>query len=327
MKRKRDCPITTLCRGWGDNPSYAVEVRHFDFSIGAACTHSSKRHDPGFQGRRNQLQEISGTYSDQEWISSRALMERFLHLHIFDKAPRCLPPYVEHFMQGASTEGAKHLDDATLVRAVRRGALLPWRDARFWRRAADAVAKKEMAGRDLAQVCLAFRRVDFPSRILSQHCLSYVTSASPTFNTFELSAVLAYFSSAGAGLPGAEDFICKIADEAVAPWRQRETVPWSAWKMLVTASAEAGVDHQLLFTTAAPHLARNVKYMNGRDAVDVCGAFAEFRFKHNALLAELARFLPAMGLSDAEVAAMQGSFQRLDFDAPMLRRLQQLKGT
>ena len=39
--------------------------------------------------------------------------------------------------------------------------------------------------------------------------------------------------------------------------------------MLVTASAEAGVDHQLLFTTAAPHLARNVKYMNGRDAVDV----------------------------------------------------------
>jgi hypothetical protein len=38
--------------------------------------------------------------------------------------------------------------------------------------------------------------------------------------------------------------------------------------MLVTASAEAGVDH-LLFTTAAPHLARNVKYMNGRDAVDV----------------------------------------------------------
>ena len=40
-------------------------------------------------------------------------------------------------------------------------------------------------------------------------------------------------------------------------------------RMLVTASAEAGVDHQLLFTTAAPHLARNVKYMNGRDAVDV----------------------------------------------------------
>ena len=39
--------------------------------------------------------------------------------------------------------------------------------------------------------------------------------------------------------------------------------------MLVTAAAEAGVDHQLLFTTAAPYLAKNVKYMNGRDAVDV----------------------------------------------------------
>lgn len=35
-----------------------------------------------------------------------------------------------------------------------------------------------------------------------------------------------------AWLAGAEDFICKIADEAVAPWRQRETVPWSAWKTL-----------------------------------------------------------------------------------------------
>ena len=40
-------------------------------------------------------------------------------------------------------------------------------------------------------------------------------------------------------------------------------------RMLVVASAEAGVDHQLLFTTAAPHLARNVKHMSGRDAVDV----------------------------------------------------------
>ena len=40
-------------------------------------------------------------------------------------------------------------------------------------------------------------------------------------------------NDAGYGwLAGAEDFICKMADEAVAPWRQRETVPWSAWKTL-----------------------------------------------------------------------------------------------
>ena len=31
---------------------------------------------------------------------------------------------------------------------------------------------------------------------------------------------------------GAEDFVRQIVDEAVAPWRQRETVPWSAWKKL-----------------------------------------------------------------------------------------------
>ena len=74
------------------------------------------------------------------------VMERFLNLHIFDKAPRCLPPYVEH------VELAKNLNDATLVRAVRRAALLPWRDARFWRRAADVVAdRKALDGRDLAQ--------------------------------------------------------------------------------------------------------------------------------------------------------------------------------
>lgn len=68
--------------------------------------------------------------------------ERFLHLYIFDKAPRCLPPYLDL---------ARRSDDF-FVRALRRAALLPWRDARFWRRAADAVAEREkMAGRDLAQ--------------------------------------------------------------------------------------------------------------------------------------------------------------------------------
>ena len=73
-------------------------------------------------------------------------MDRFLQLHIFDRAPRCLPPYAELLSD------ARHLDDATLVRSLRRAALLPWRDARFWRRAADVVAKKDtMAGRDLAQ--------------------------------------------------------------------------------------------------------------------------------------------------------------------------------
>lgn len=75
-------------------------------------------------------------------------MERFLQLHIFDKAPRCLPPYVE-LLNGATQ--TRCLDDATLVRALRRAALLPWRDARFWRQAADVVAKKPMAGRDIAQ--------------------------------------------------------------------------------------------------------------------------------------------------------------------------------
>ena len=33
-------------------------------------------------------------------------------------------------------------------------------------------------------------------------------------------------------LPGAEEFVQSMADEAVSSWRQREAVPWSAWKML-----------------------------------------------------------------------------------------------
>ncbi|CAE7596354.1 ACER3 [Symbiodinium natans] len=240
--------------------------------------------------------------------------ERFLQLYIFEKAPRCLPPYVD----------LRNLHGDGLVRAVRRAALHPWRDARFWRRAAEHVSTMEpgkLPGRDLAQVCLAFRKVDFPSVLLSQYCQQYLQTNYQNLNTFELAAALNYFCFAGAGLAGGDDFIRAAADEAVNDWRLRETVPWSAWRMLVTAAAEAGIDHQRLFGTAAPHLARNVKFMSGKDVVDVCGAFAEFRFKHHGLLGEVSRFLPALGLSGAEAAALEASFQRLDFEAPFLQRI------
>ncbi|CAE7528248.1 ACER3 [Symbiodinium sp. CCMP2456] len=180
---------------------------------------------------------------------------------------------------------------------------------------------QKLPGRDLAQVCLAFRKVDFPSTVLSQHCQQYVQNNYQNLNTFELAAVLSYFCFAGAGLSGGDEFIRAAADEAVNDWRLRETVPWSAWRMLVTAAAEAGIDHQRLFGVAAPHLARNVKFMSGKDVVDVCGAFAEFRFKHHGLLGEVSRFLPAMGLSGSEAAALQASLQRLEFEAPWLLRI------
>ena len=139
--------------------------------------------------------------------------ERFLQLYIFEKAgqverllrgespqllseaPRCLPPYVD----------LQNLTGDSLVRAVRRAALHPWRDARFWRRAAEHVSAldpQKLPGRDLAQVCLAFKRVDFPSTVLSQHCQQYVQSNYQNLNTFELAAVLSYFCFAGAGLSG-----------------------------------------------------------------------------------------------------------------------------
>merc|ERR1719223_1351802 len=77
---------------------------------------------------------------------------RTLQLYIFEAAPRRMPPFTQ-IREGWRLE--------TLVRAVRRAAAHPWRDARFWRNAADHIAAAqpaEVTGRDLAQGCLAFRR-------------------------------------------------------------------------------------------------------------------------------------------------------------------------
>ena len=50
--------------------------------------------------------------------------------------------------------------------------------------------------------------------------------------SLRLAAVLSYFSTAGGGMPGSEDFVRLLVDEALLPWRQKEAVPWAAWKML-----------------------------------------------------------------------------------------------
>mmetsp|Transcript_112571 Transcript_112571/g.352061 ORF Transcript_112571/g.352061 Transcript_112571/m.352061 type:complete len:227 (+) Transcript_112571:110-790(+) len=215
-----------------------------------------------------------------------------------------------------------------MVRAVKQAAWHPWRDACFWRKAAAHVAAippGQLASRDLAQVCLAFRRIDYSSNVLADYCKTYVGERLQHLNMFELAAVLLYFATEYAGTPGSQDFVRKVADEACIEWRQRENVPWSAWRMLVCSAALAGVAHQQLFVTASPHLVQSVKLMSGRDAVDVCNAYATFRFKHHGLFTEVARFLPNMGLNDREVAQLQAAFQRLEFDAPLLKRIQELR--
>eukprot|EP00747_Dinoflagellata_sp_TGD_P215663 gnl/TRDRNA2_/TRDRNA2_88333_c0_seq1.p2 gnl/TRDRNA2_/TRDRNA2_88333_c0~~gnl/TRDRNA2_/TRDRNA2_88333_c0_seq1.p2 ORF type:complete len:147 (+),score=29.09 gnl/TRDRNA2_/TRDRNA2_88333_c0_seq1:390-830(+) len=138
--------------------------------------------------------------------------------------------------------------------------------------------------------------------------------------------VLSYFVAARSGTDSEkfEHFVRELADEVCTEWRQREAIPWTAWRSLVSAAADARVAHRRLFETAAPHLAGNVRLMNGRDAVDVCAAYAAFAYRHNALLSEVSRFLPSMGLDDAEVKALQASLERLEFDAPPLRRLAEL---
>jgi len=254
--------------------------------------------------------ELSSCSCDQDECS------RTLQLYIFETAPRALPPFVDELAQ---------LPSEALARAARRAAWHPWRDAYFWRSMAQrtaAVAPRELAGRDLAQLCLSFRRIEFSSPELTSYCEKYLDERRQSLNTFELAAVLSYCAVAHTDTAASEDFTKKVADEVCSELRQqKEAVPWSAWRMLVSAAASARVPHQKLFEVASPHLARNARLMNGRDAVDICSAYALFRFKHHGLLTEVARFLPSMGLSDAEVWALQTAFTRLEFDAPLLERI------
>lgn len=243
-----------------------------------------------------------------------------LQLYIFEQPPRALPPVTD----------VAGLWGRPLVRAVRRAAGHPWRDAAFWRSAAERVAAgpaADLAGRDLAQLCLAFRRVEFfASPALAAHCELYLAERRQALNTFELAALASYFAPARAGTPGAEEFLRSLADEVCIEWRKSEMVPWSAWRMLVSAAAEGGVPHKELFELAAPHLARSVQFMGGRDVTEICEAYAAFRFRHSELLEEVSRFLPSLGLAPEDVRAIEVAFDRLDFESPMLGSMRELRG-
>lgn len=248
------------------------------------------------------------------------MASRTLRLFVFSDGPRALPAGVR------DVEGA--VWGEALLRTIQRAAAQHWRDAHFWRTAAAHVAAAPLGalvGRDLAQVCLAFRRIEFSSPELCRCCERHVSDHRRGLNTFELAAVSQYVAASQAGSAEAQDFMQQVADEACTDWRQRETVPWPAWRMLVCSAAQAGTPHQQLFKVAAPHLAKNVPSMLARDAVDVCAAYAAFRFKHHVLLSELSRFLPSMGLNDREVLAMQDALKELDFESPPLQRLHELR--
>eukprot|EP00927_Polykrikos_kofoidii_P040289 TRINITY_DN34475_c0_g1_i1.p1 TRINITY_DN34475_c0_g1~~TRINITY_DN34475_c0_g1_i1.p1 ORF type:complete len:272 (-),score=40.30 TRINITY_DN34475_c0_g1_i1:76-798(-) len=217
----------------------------------------------------------------------------------------------------------------TVVRAVRRAAAHPWRDARFWRKAAERMAAAqpaEVTGRDLAQVCLAFRRIEFFSPSLARYCELHVGERRQALNTFEIAAVASYSVLRGPSEESGDAvFVRTLFDEACADWRRREVVPWVAWRMLICAAAEANISHQILFATASPQLAQNVRLMTGRDVAEIGRAFAVFGFKHHGLLSEMSRFLPSLGLSDTEVKEVKTTFARLDFEEPMLRRMSELR--
>lgn len=243
---------------------------------------------------------------------------RTVRLFVFEDGPRAAPRGLD-----LGEIWGEHA-----VRRIQRAAWHPWRDARFWRQAAAQVAAVpagQLSGRDLAQVCLAFRRIEFSSLELCACCEREVEERRQRFNIFELAAVALYAASAQGSASTAHDLVVRIADEACLEWRQRELVPWSAWRMLVSGAAGTGAAHQELFKVAAPHLSKSVPQMSSRDAVDICAAYAAFRFKHHALLSELSRFLPSMGLTDREVSALQGSFERLDFESLPLQRLKELR--
>lgn len=238
-----------------------------------------------------------------------------LQLYIFETRPRALPAYPE----------LGSLSGETFLRAVRRAAWLPWRDARYWRQAASLLAARPLehvSGRELAQVCFAFNRIGFVSPVLANFCERYLGNRRQALNMFELAAVLAYVATVCMGSPGGRALAIKLADEMCIDWRQRETVPWTAWRMSVCALARGTVAHQALFSAAAPHLARNVPSMSGRDAADIVMAYATFGFKHHGLLSEMSRFVPSMGLTAREANDLRQAFARLGFDAQVLRALE-----
>jgi len=238
---------------------------------------------------------------------SRALLQ----VYIFQKLPQNMPP--------VTNLTNCHWKD--LVGAIRRAAVHPWRDALFWRQAAvgvSSVPPSILPGRDLAQVCLAFRTIGFKSPRLAHFCRSYLDERRQGLNTFELSALLLYYTSISSGARDDQEFVRNIAHEACIEWRKREKVPWSAWKMLVIAVADARVASQQLFATASPHLTQGVQFMAARDAVDVCNAFATFRFKHHGLLSEVSRFAPSMGLKVQDVHDLTNAFNKLEFEHPPL---------
>eukprot|EP00811_Abedinium_folium_P005990 NODE_15511_length_1046_cov_7.245919.p1 GENE.NODE_15511_length_1046_cov_7.245919~~NODE_15511_length_1046_cov_7.245919.p1 ORF type:complete len:259 (+),score=35.28 NODE_15511_length_1046_cov_7.245919:134-910(+) len=242
---------------------------------------------------------------------------RTLQLYIFEREPRFMPPDTE----------VANLRGEAFLRAVRRAAWQPWRDARFWRDAArnlEGLPPAEVSGQLLARVCLSFQRIEIRSSELVQYCERYISERCQTLNTFELAAVLSYAIAASTGTPSPEALVKRVADEVCIEWRQRETVPWSAWRRLVCAAAEAGVPHQQLFATASPHLEENVKHMRSRDVVDVVTAFAAFGFRHTGLLAEVSRLLPSKGIANAEARTLEEAFTRLNYDAPPLHRIRKL---
>mmetsp|Transcript_126787 Transcript_126787/g.370623 ORF Transcript_126787/g.370623 Transcript_126787/m.370623 type:complete len:259 (+) Transcript_126787:52-828(+) len=241
-----------------------------------------------------------------------------LQLYMFNGALRSMPPITE----------VKGLHGTAMVRVLQRAAWQPWRDAFFWRQAASKVASTqpvELSGRQLAQICSAFQRIDFASHELAQYCRRYLSERQQTLNTFELAAVVMYFSAVNRDAPDLQEFVRQIADEVCIEWRQREAVPWIAWKMLVSSAAVARVGHQHLFASASPHLSRSVRFMSGRDAVDVCSAYAMFRFKHHGLLQEVHRFLPSMGLSHRDICELRAAYDRLGFDVPLLGEIHELQ--
>jgi len=244
--------------------------------------------------------------------------QRILQLYIFTKPPRAIPPVVN----------VKEIHGEAFLRAIRRAAWQPWRDARFWRDAAAHVAASPLeglAGRDLAQVCLSFQKIQIGSAELTEYIQRYFAARRQSLNTFELAVVLSYFIGSHAGGPGTESFVQSVADEACIEWRQRETVPWSAWKMFVLAASQAGVPHQELFTLASTHLERNVRFMRGSEAVEICCAYAALRFKHTGLFNEISRFVSSMSLKDTEVEMLHEAFRELEHDAPLLQRIRELQ--
>ncbi|CEL95943.1 unnamed protein product [Vitrella brassicaformis CCMP3155] len=204
-------------------------------------------------------------------------------------------------------------------------------NAELWRGLASRTVaigreRRLMSPRDLALIMNAFKRMGISEPALLSECERIVTDRLHEFSGEDLALVaLSYAAMEGSTvglLMTVADRVCQQADEGRPPQQVL------SWVHLVGALAKAGVPHQECFQFAAPPICDALEGRErfaGRLIAKIAASYARFGYKHDRLLELLAKRIPTVYLSDAEILLLQRSFKALQFEDGTLDRIVQLR--